>query len=154
MVSSSYHWIEDWFGNMWQFRDGVNIQNRQHYCCNKRASCADTTYTGDFEKVGYVCPTNEGYIKKMGYNSLHPEYELPVDVGGGADSYVGDYYYSSEGGTLVFSGGRVDYGAFASKCYTMTISGKIHFTAFYFLITTRTYSDISFYLSVHDSPFY
>ena len=36
-------WIEDWFGNMWQFRDGVNIKNRQHYCCNKRASYADDT---------------------------------------------------------------------------------------------------------------
>lgn len=110
-------WIEDWFGNMWQFRDGVNIQNRQHYCCNKRASYADTTYTGDFEKIGYVCPTNEGYIKKMGFDSLHPEYELPVEVGGGADSYVGDYYYSSEGGTLVISGGDVNSGASAGPFY-------------------------------------
>ena len=110
-------WIEDWFGNMWQFRDGVNIQNRQHYCCNKRDSYADNTYTGDFEKIGYVCPTNEGYIKKMGYDSLHPEYELPVEVGGGADSYVGDYYYSSEGGTLVFSGGVVNDGTYAGPFY-------------------------------------
>lgn len=106
-------WIEDWFGNMWQFRDGVNIKNRQHYCCNKRASYADDTYTGDYQKLGYVCPTNEGFIKKMGFDSLHPEYEMPVEVGGGADSYVGDYYYSSEGGTLVISGAHVDNGAIA-----------------------------------------
>lgn len=57
-------WIEDWFGNMWQFRDGVNIKNRQHYCCNKRASYADDTYTGDYQKLGYVCPTSDGYIKR------------------------------------------------------------------------------------------
>ena len=106
-------WIEDWFGNMWQFRDGVNIKNRQHYCCNKRASYADDTYTGDYQKLGYVCPTNEGFIKKMGFDSLHPEYEMPVEVGGGADSYVGDYYYSSEGGTLVLSGASVINGAVA-----------------------------------------
>ena len=49
----------------------------------------------------------------MGFDSLHPEYEMPVEVGGGADSYVGDYYYSSEGGTLVLSGGHVDNGASA-----------------------------------------
>ena len=110
-------WIEDWFGNMWQFRDGVNIKNRQHYCCNKRASYADDTYTGDYQKLGYVCPTNEGFIKKMGFDSLHPEYEMPVEVGGGADSYVGDYYYSSEGGTLVISGGYVDDGAGAGPFY-------------------------------------
>ena len=106
-------WIEDWFGNMWQFRDGVNIENRQHYCCNKRASYADDTYTGDYQKLGYVCPTSDGYIKKMGFDSLHPEYELPVEVGGGADSYNGDYYYQSEGGTLVISGGSVNCGASA-----------------------------------------
>lgn len=63
-------WIEDWFGNMWQFRDGVNIKNRQHYCCNKRASYADDTYTGD-------------------------------------------YYYQSEGGTLVISGANVHSGTAA-----------------------------------------
>lgn len=106
-------WIEDWFGNMWQFRDGVNINNRQHYCCNKRASYADDTYTGDYEKLGYACPTSDGYIKKMGFDSLHPEYELPVEVGGGADAYIGDYYYQSEGGTLVLSGGGVYNGTYA-----------------------------------------
>lgn len=114
-------WIEDWFGNMWQFRDGVNIKNRQHYCCNKRASYVDDTYTGDYQKLGYVCPTSDGYIKKMGFDSLHPEYELPVEVGGGADSYNGDYYYQSEGGTLVLSGGNVGSGTsagpFSRTCY-------------------------------------
>lgn len=110
-------WIEDWFGNMWQFRDGVNIKNRQHYCCNKRASYADDTYTGDYQKLGYVCPTSDGYIKKMGFDSLHPEYELPVEVGGGADSYNGDYYYQSEGGTLVISGGIVNDGTLAGPFY-------------------------------------
>lgn len=38
---------------------------------------------------------------------------MPVEVGGGADSYVGDYYYSSEGGTLVRSGANVSHGAVA-----------------------------------------
>ena len=129
-------WIEDWFGNMWQFRDGVNIKNRQHYCCNKRASYADDTYTGDYQKLGYACPTSDGYIKKMGFDSLHPEYELPVEVGGGADAYIGDYYYQSEGGTLVLSGGNVSSGApagpFSRRCcdgagYTAwNIGGRPH----------------------------
>ena len=73
----------------------------------------DSTYTGDYQKLGYVCPTNEGFIKKMGFDSLHPEYELPIEVGGGADAYIGDYYYSSEGGTLVLSGGSVVGGTIA-----------------------------------------
>ena len=53
----------------------------------------------------------------MGFDSLHPEYELPVEVGGGADAYIGDYYYQSEGGTLVFSGGSVFRGTYAGPFY-------------------------------------
>lgn len=48
---------------------------------------------------------------------------MPVEVGGGADSYVGDYYYSSEGGTLVLSGAPVDYGTFAGPFYRSCGSG-------------------------------
>lgn len=53
----------------------------------------------------------------MGFDSLHPEYELPIEVGGGADAYIGDYYYSSEGGTLVISGGGVADGTYAGPFY-------------------------------------
>ena len=53
----------------------------------------------------------------MGFDSLHPEYELPVEVGGGADAYIGDYYYQSEGGTLVLSGGNVYNGTNAGPFY-------------------------------------
>ena len=53
----------------------------------------------------------------MGFDSLHPECELPVEVGGGADSYNGDYYYQREGGTLVLSGGSVSDGTDAGPFY-------------------------------------
>ena len=59
----------------------------------------------------------------MGFDSLHPEYELPVEVGGGADSYNGDYYYQSEGGTLVISGGDVGNGAVAGPFYRRCDNG-------------------------------
>ena len=48
---------------------------------------------------------------------------MPVEVGGGADSYVGDYYYSSEGGTLVISGAGVADGAIAGPFYRYCYSG-------------------------------
>ena len=48
---------------------------------------------------------------------------MPVEVGGGADSYVGDYYYSSEGGTLVLSGALVNNGTIAGPFYRSCYSG-------------------------------
>lgn len=106
-------YIEDWFGNMWQFRDGDNIKKWQHYYCNKRSSYADKVYDGDYFKVGYEAAQTNGYVKKFGYDPEWPEIEICVDATGSSGTYFPDYYYQAEGGELVFSGGGVDYGVSA-----------------------------------------
>lgn len=106
-------YIEDWFGNMWQFRDGDNIKKWQHYYCNKRSSYADKVYDGDYFKVGYEAAQTNGYVKKFGYDPEWPEIEICVDATGSSGTYFPDYYYQAEGGELVFSGGHVDNGVSA-----------------------------------------
>lgn len=103
-------YIEDWFGNMWQFRDGDNIKKFQHYYCNKRSSYADKVYEGDYFKVGYEASQTGGYVKKFGYDPEWPEIEICVDATGSSGTYFPDYYWAAEGGELVLSGGNVDYG--------------------------------------------
>ena len=103
-------YIEDWFGNMWQFRDGDNIKKFQHYYCNKRSSYADKVYEGDYFKVGYEASQTGGYVKKFGYDPEWPEIEICVDATGSSGTYFPDYYWAAEGGELVFSGGTVSYG--------------------------------------------
>ena len=123
-------YIEDWFGNMWQFRDGDNIKKFQHYYCNKRSSYADKVYEGDYFKVGYEASQTGGYVKKFGYDPEWPEIEICVDATGSSGTYFPDYYWAAEGGELVFSGGSVingvgvgpfcrncDNGSGASYCY-------------------------------------
>ena len=103
-------YIEDWFGNMWQFRDGDNIKKFQHYYCNKRSSYADKVYEGDYFKVGYEASQTGGYVKKFGYDPEWPEIEICVDATGSSGTYFPDYYWAAEGGELVISGGNVDNG--------------------------------------------
>ena len=103
-------YIEDWFGNMWQFRDGDNIKKFQHYYCNKRSSYADKVYEGDYFKVGYEASQTGGYVKKFGYDPEWPEIEICVDATGSSGTYFPDYYWAAEGGELVFSGGHVHSG--------------------------------------------
>lgn len=103
-------YIEDWFGNMWQFRDGDNIKKFQHYYCNKRSSYADKVYEGDYFKVGYEASQTGGYVKKFGYDPEWPEIEICVDATGSSGTYFPDYYWAAEGGELVISGGDVNYG--------------------------------------------
>lgn len=103
-------YIEDWFGNMWQFRDGDNIKKFQHYYCNKRSSYADKVYEGDYFKVGYEASQTGGYVKKFGYDPEWPEIEICVDATGSSGTYFPDYYWAAEGGELVISGGNVNSG--------------------------------------------
>lgn len=105
-------YIEDWFGNMWQFRDGDNIKKFQHYYCNKRSSYADKVYDGDYFKVGYEASQTGGYVKKFGYDPEWPEIEICVDATGSSGTYFPDYYWAAEGGELVLSGGSVAHGVY------------------------------------------
>lgn len=117
-------YIEDWFGNMWQFRDGDNIKKWQHYYCNKRSSYADKVYDGDYFKVGYEAAQTNGYVKKFGYDPEWPEIEICVDATGSSGTYFPDYYYQAEGGELVFSGGSVGSGVNAGPFYRHCNSGS------------------------------
>lgn len=110
-------YIEDWFGNMWQFRDGDNIKKFQHYYCNKRSSYADKVYEGDYFKVGYEASQTGGYVKKFGYDPEWPEIEICVDATGSSGTYFPDYYWAAEGGELVLSGGYVSYGVYDGPFY-------------------------------------
>lgn len=111
MSAIRFLWIEDWYGNMWQFRDGDNIQKYQHYYCNDRSAYADKVYDGSYFKVGYVAGTAEGYVKTFGFDPEWPEIEICTENGASSNTYFCDYYYAAEGGEVVFSGGNVNSGA-------------------------------------------
>lgn len=117
-------YIEDWFGNMWQFRDGDNIKKFQHYYCNKRSSYADKVYEGDYFKVGYEASQTGGYVKKFGYDPEWPEIEICVDATGSSGTYFPDYYWAAEGGELVISGGYVSSGVNAGPFYRYCAYGS------------------------------
>ena len=124
MSAIRFLYIEDWFGNMWQFRDGDNIKKWQHYYCNKRSSYADKVYDGDYFKVGYEAAKANGYVKEFGYDPEWPEIEICTDATGSSNTYFPDYYYQDEGGELVFSGAIVNNGSFAGPFYRGCNSGS------------------------------
>lgn len=128
MSAVRFLWIEDWYGNMWQFRDGDNIQKWQHYYCNDRSAYADKVYSGSYFKVGYVASKTEGYVKEFGYDPEWPEIEICTVAGGSSTTYFCDYYYTAEGGEVVISGGNVDNGTlsgpFGRRCSNSAASSN------------------------------
>ena len=123
-------YIEDWYGNAWQFRDGDNIKNWQHYYCNKRSSYADKKYDGDYFEVGYKAAEANGYVKKFGYDPEWPEIEICTDATGSSSTFFPDYYYQSEGGEVVLSGGGVycgtHAGPFSRHCHSSASAAYWH----------------------------
>lgn len=113
-------WIEDWYGNGWQFRDGDNIKNWQHYYCNTRSAYADKKHDQEYFKVGYEAAHENGYVKEFGFDPEWPEIEICTDATGSSNTYFPDYYTQAEGGEVVLSGGYVadgpGAGPFSRNC--------------------------------------
>ena len=102
----SYRGIENIFGNVSNWIDGINIQDGQAYVCYDSDSYAGSVYEDPYEKLGYVnSTTGDSYITKMGYDEKHPAIFLPIEVGGGSTTYYCDYYTYEEGDRVARVGG-------------------------------------------------
>lgn len=103
-----YRGIENFYGNIFQFIDGINIQNNIAYVNTKPSTYASDVFTGDYKQVGYTNATANGNVTKMGYDSSKPFVQLPTVVG--TNTY-GDYCWQSTGNRIALFGGDWDDGS-------------------------------------------
>jgi hypothetical protein len=113
-VGVQYRWIEDPWGNVREWCDGIYFSGSKVYCINNPANFSDTT--GGTE-VG-TRPTTDGYISDWSIPTATGfEYALyPSAVSGGEQTYIADYCYYSSGGVTLNVGGLYNqnqrYGVF------------------------------------------
>lgn len=114
-----YRGIENPWGNVFEWIDGINVNNRVPYICTEPESYADDT-TSNYTSSGITLP-NSGWIKGLGFSSVFPWALLPDTTGGGsATTYIPDYINSSAGWSVVD----------VSGCYTnASIAGLFFFDA-------------------------
>ena len=111
-----YRGIENIFGNVFNWIDGLNIQEYQAYICRNPEEYTSDKFDGSYIKLGYMnCQERDMYIKKLGFDEKNPDIALPIEIGGGAGSSSGmcDFYYSSEGNRVARVGGGFYSGAIA-----------------------------------------
>jgi hypothetical protein len=101
-----WHGIESLYGDMWQFVDGININENQAWVCPNADSYASNVFASPYEQVGYVNASADGYVKATGHDVSHPYCEIPVDTTGSSSTYYSDYYYQSAGQRIARFGGR------------------------------------------------
>lgn len=101
-----YRGVEDIFGNVWQFVDGININNYQAYINYNPNTYASDVFTGDYQKLGYVNNSTSGsYVTGLGYDPKHPLVALATDVGGSSSTYTTDYYWCANEKRIALVGG-------------------------------------------------
>ena len=115
---TSFKWrgIEDPFGNLYEWVDGVLINDNKGYICNKPSLFA-STLTADYKPLSYINANANGYPFEMGYDENYPEAQFPIAVGAGSSTGYADYYYQNTGLRGAFFGGHASSGAYAGLVY-------------------------------------
>ena len=129
----SYRGIENPWGSIYQWIDGININDHKSWIANNADDYASNVFASPYEKTDYKNAEANGYVAEMGYDSSNPFVEIPVKAtGAGTATYYADNYYQVAGQRIALFGGRWNAGAAAglwfwglsaSSAYTHVGSG-------------------------------
>jgi len=96
--------IENFWGNIWNWIDGLNLNNRVPYVCNT-FNFVDNTST-DYTQIAFSVPSSNAYVSALGYDSNNDWIMLPSEASGAnANSAIGDYVWTNTGWTVAGLGG-------------------------------------------------
>ena len=107
--SMIYRGMEDIYGNVWQFIDGINIKDNQAYVCYDSSKYVSDIFDGCYQKLSYINAGTNGYITKLGYDKNNPLIGLPTgevkENNSSNSSYITDYYWQNSGNRVLLAGG-------------------------------------------------
>jgi len=126
-VAVSYRGIENFFGNIWKFTEGINLYGAYNNGGGEAFICTDEQYadnkiTDNYESTGFTVTNKNNYIKYFGYGGSKYDYLfLTSKTGQGASTTlpVGDYTYVTanlNGHRVALLGGYWSYSAYAGGC--------------------------------------
>lgn len=116
----SYRGIENLYGNVWQFCDGVNFQNNQPWVCEDATKYQSDLFATPYVKTSYAVTSirSNTYIKALGFDSVHPYVQFSTDDSGSDSTYYADSDYHGSGNTILETGGAWVYGADVGLFYS------------------------------------
>ena len=107
--------IEGFWGNVWEWTDGLNINNGIYYVANDPSVYEDNTATG-YDALDFQAGTawSSSYITAMGLDADAPWAMMPSAAGSGsATTYYPDGAWSATGWRVFKRGGSWAYGSLA-----------------------------------------
>ena len=122
----TWHGIESLYGDVWQFIDGININDNQSWVCRDADDYASNLFAVPYEKLSYINATSSNYVLTRGFDGAHPYAQLPTAVGAIGDSQYKDYYYQSTGQRIARVGGYWYSGSEAGLfCWYLTYTSSL-----------------------------
>ena len=122
-----YRGVENFFGNVYQFVDGINVKpNWEVYINYKPETYESDKFDGDYQKIGYTLCAKEGCAKTLGYDNTNPLIALTTETTDYSNS-IKDYYYTSSGtyNRVGLVGGYYNFGGYAGAfCWALTYSSS------------------------------
>lgn len=112
-----WHGIESLYGDVWQFVDGLNINDNQTWICKNAENYASNLFAVPYEELSYLNANTNNYVITMGYDPAHPYAQLPFTVGASGDSQYKDYCYQNTGQRIALVGGGWYDGSSAGLFY-------------------------------------
>lgn len=127
-----YRGVVSPYGNVWQFVDGVNINDFQAWVCRDADEYASNLFASPYEQLSYVNHNANGYVVALGHDPARPFAALATAVTGTyADAGYKDYYYQASGQRIALLGGSWSYGSSAGpffwRLYDSSASAGVSF---------------------------
>ena len=123
--------IESLWGDIWQFVDGVNVNNRQAWVCENADQYTSNVFAEPYKQLSYVNGSVNGYVTAMGFDADRPYASFPVSAGGSSSKFYSDYYYSFEGQRIArFGGGWTDGSAAGLFDWTLHSTSSAAYVTF------------------------
>jgi len=159
-----YRYMENLWGNVWHYIDGLNFADGKAYICDNMRDYASDVTSGAYRptSIKQEIQTDNGtvggdrernYMKNLTYDPAHPMLALPMDyVNQGVDSVphaqttqrlgsdtlrhgnFGDYYYLNTSATCYVHGGGFDH---YWRCGLFTLRGWQKDTSRWYLYGAR-----------------
>ena len=123
----SYRGIENFFGHLWKWVDGINVNANVPYVSNTDTDFDDDT-VANYTALGVTLAAANEYI--VTHEQIGRGFLPASVVGGSSSTYVTDHYHQSTGWRVPGLGGNADDGleaGVASWFVAASSSGRYHF---------------------------
>ena len=128
-TSIIYRGMEDIFGYVSEFIDGINIRNYQAYINYDFTTYESDVFDGNYQALGYVNASSSGFITKLGYDSNNPLIGLPTEIDsthtdGNNPTGIKDAYGATTGDVILLVGGPYGYSSYAGLWFSFACLGS------------------------------